>query len=133
MRRREIERKLQVDETEIFAAAPTERSSQPVKHLGSAGLRRVAHQRELPARLEAVYCLDDQRMARQGFVKGGEDLQCVAIVALTGQKAAVALHHTQRRRIEFVRALEALCGFFLLGGKIEDQCGMQILENGVPV
>src|SRR5260370_34424394 len=99
MRRREIERKLQVDETEILAAAPTERSSQAIKRLGCAGLRRIHHQRELLARLDLIDRLDDQRMARQGLVKGGKELQRVAIVALPGEKAARALHQAQRRGI----------------------------------
>src|ERR1700730_16682169 len=110
MRRCEIQRKLKVDQTEVFAAAPAERSPKAIKHLGRAGLRRVDHQRKLLARLEVIHCLDDQRMARQGFVENGEELQRVAIVALTGEKAAIALHHAQRRRIELVRALKTLGG-----------------------
>ena len=72
-------------------------------------------------------------MARQSFLEGGEDLQRFGIVALAGQEAAVTLHHAERSRIELVGALEALGGFFPLAGDVEQQRGVQVLEQGVPV
>ena len=50
MRRREIERELQIDEAEILAAAPAERRAEPIEHLGGAGLRRVDQQRQFACR-----------------------------------------------------------------------------------
>ena len=40
--RREIERELQIDEPEVLAAAPAERRTEAVEHLGGAGLRRIS-------------------------------------------------------------------------------------------
>ena len=72
-------------------------------------------------------------MARQSFVERCENLQRVVVVSLAREKTSVALHHAQRGRIELVGALEALGGLLLLAGEVEDQRGMQILEDGVPI
>src|SRR5262245_49465186 len=92
MRRREIERKLQIDEPEILAPEPSKRGTEPVEHLGGARLWRVDHQGEL-ASLELVGRFDDQRMARQSFVERGENLHRVGGVPLPREKASIALHH----------------------------------------
>src|SRR5262249_4131567 len=133
MRGREIERKLQVDEPEILAPAPSKRGTEPVEHLGGARLRRVNHQGELLAGGELVGRLDDQRMVRQSFVERGENLQRVGVVSLPREKTSIALHHAQRGRIELVGALEALGGLLLLAGEVEDQRGMRLLEDGIPI
>ncbi len=133
MRRHEIKGELQIDEAEILAAAAPERGAEPVQHLGAARLRRLDHQRQLLAGLELGGRVDDQRMARQRFVESGKDLQRLGGVALPREKTAVALHHSQRRRIELVGALVAFARFLPLVGKVEDQRRMQILEDGVPV
>src|SRR5262249_11807807 len=91
MRRREIERELQIDEAEILAPAPSKRGTEPVEHLGGARLRRVDHQGKLLAGVELVGRLDDQRMARQSFLERGENLQRVS-VSLPGEKTSIALH-----------------------------------------
>src|SRR6266511_4071957 len=102
MRGREIERQLQVNEPEILAATAAERGAEPIEHFGGARLRRVHHHGQLLSRLELVDGLDDQRMARQGFVERGKYLQRVSCVSLSREKTPVSLHHAQRRRIELV-------------------------------
>src|SRR5262245_21215899 len=133
MRRRKIKRELQVDEAEILAPAPSKRGTEPVEHLGGARLRRVDHQGKLLAGLELAGRFDDQRMARQSFLERGENLQRVSVVSLPREKTSIALHHAQRRRIELVGALVVPGGLFLLAGDVEDQRGMQLLEDGVPI
>ncbi len=49
VRRLEIERELQVDERQILAAAPSDRSAESVQGLGGAGLRRFDQRRQLLA------------------------------------------------------------------------------------
>ena len=131
--RREIERELQIDEAEVLAAAAAERGAEAVEHLGGAGLRRVDQRRQLLARLEAVHRLDDQRMARQLLVERLEDLQRLVLAAVARQPGAIGLDEAQRGGVELVGALETLAGFLLVAGEIEDQAGMQILEQRVPV
>ena len=43
---REIERKLEIDEAQVLAAAPAERRAEPIEHFGRAGLRRVDQRRQ---------------------------------------------------------------------------------------
>src|SRR5262249_2067420 len=118
MRRRKIERELQIDEPEILAPAPSKGGTEPVEHLGAARLRRVDHQGKLLAGVELVGRLDDQRMARQSFLERGENLQRVSVVSLPGEKTSIALHDAQRRRIKLVGTLVVLGGLFLLAGDV---------------
>ena len=67
------------------------------------------------------------------FLERGENLQRVSVVSLPREKTSIALHHAQRRRIELVGALVVLGGLLLLAGDVEDQRGMQLLEDGVPI
>src|SRR6516164_6507130 len=133
MGRREIERELQIDEPEILAPAPSKRGTEPVEYLGGARLRRVDHQGELLAGVELAGRFDDQRVARQSFLERGENLQRISVVSLPRKKASIALHYAQRRRIELVGALEMLSGLLLLADDVENQRGMQLLEDGVPI
>src|SRR5205823_4974538 len=116
MRRREIERKLQVDEAEILASLPPKRGAEPIKHLGSTCPGRVYHQGKLFSGLKFVGRLDDERMARHRFVERGEDLHGVSSVPPSREETPIALHHAKRRRIALVAALEALRGLSLLAG-----------------
>ncbi len=133
MLRHQIERELQIDQPEILAAAAAERGAEPIEHLGRPGLRGIDHDRQLLASVDVVDCLDDQRMARQRLLECREHLQRVSVVALAGEEAAIALHHPQRGGVELVGALEALAGFLLLPGQVEDHGRVQILEDGIPV
>ena len=72
-------------------------------------------------------------MVRQHLVEVGEDLARRILLAVARQPAAIGLDHAQRRRIELIGVLEALAGFLLVAGEIEDQAGMQVLEDRVPV
>src|SRR5262249_16134922 len=60
-------------------------------------------------------------------------LQRVSVVSLPREKTSIALHHAQRRWIKLVGALEALGGLLLLAGEVEDQRGMRLLEDGIPI
>ena len=133
MRRREIERELEIDEAEILAATTPERGAEPIKHLGGARLRRVDQRRQLLAGLKLGRRLQHQRMTRQRLVERGEYLQRLGGISLPRQETAIALHHAQRGRVELVGTLEALGGVLLLTGEIKDHRGVQILEDGIPV
>src|SRR5262245_16892755 len=133
MRGREIKRELQVNESEILPAAPAKRGAESVEHLGSPRLRRVDHQWELLAGLELVHRLDDERMARQRFLERGEDFQGFVGISLSREKASVRLDHAQRRRVELIGVLEMLSCLLPLTGKVEDERGMQLLEDRVPI
>ena len=133
MRRLEIERKLQIDQRQVLAAAAADRGAQPVERLGGAGLRRIDQERQLVAVVDRLHFLDDQRMVRQHLVEIAIDLQRIGLVATARQIAAVSFDHAHRGGIEFVSALVALAGFLLVVGKIEDEAGMHILEDRIPV
>ena len=72
-------------------------------------------------------------MARQGFVERREHLQRFIAVALARQLAAIGLHDPQRRANRACRHARALGRFLALRRHVEDQAGMQILEDRVPV
>src|SRR5207248_9888333 len=133
MRGREIERELQVNESEIFAAAPAKRGAESIEHLGSARLRRVDHQWELLAGFELVHRFHDERMARQCFLECDEDLQSVVGISLSREKASISLNHAERRGVELIGAFEVLGCLLPLTGKVEDQRGMQLFEYRVPI
>ena len=67
---REIERKLQIDQREILAAAAGQRGADAVKRLGGAGLRRIDQRRQLLAGLGLAQAFQHQRMPRQLLVEG---------------------------------------------------------------
>ena len=133
MRGREIERELQVNESEIFAAAPAKGGTESIEHLGSPRLRRVDHQWELLAGLELVHRLHDKWMARQRFLECGEDLQGVLGISLSREKASISLNHAECRGVELIGAFEVLGCLLPLTGKVEDQRGMQLFEYRVPI
>src|SRR5262249_24237799 len=93
MRRREIERQLQVDQAEILASAASQRGTEAIKDLSRPQLRSVDQQRKLLARLDLVDGLNDERVARQRFLERREDLERFAAAALPRQEASIALHH----------------------------------------
>ena len=72
-------------------------------------------------------------MARQLGVEGLEHLHRLVLLAVARQPGAVGLDQTQRGGVELVGAVEALAGLLLVAGEIEDQAGMQVLEQRVPV
>src|SRR6476660_4595089 len=133
MRGHEIQGELQVDQPEILSAAASKRSTQPIEYLGSTRLDAVDHGRKLLAGLQVARRLDHQRMARQRLFEDSKDFRRVGRTALARQKAAIALHDAKRSGIVLVGALEALGGVFLLTGEIENQGGMQVFEDYVPV
>ena len=72
-------------------------------------------------------------MVRQHLVEIAIDLQRIGLVAAARQIAAVSLDHAHRGGIDLVGALVALAGVLLVVGKVEDEAGMQILEDRIPV
>ncbi len=72
-------------------------------------------------------------MIRQHLVEILIDLQRIGLVAGARQVAAVSLDHAHRGGVDLVSALIALAGVLLVVGKIEDEAGMQILEDRIPV
>ena len=70
MGRLEIERKLQIDQREVLAAAARQRRADAVERLGGAGLRRIDQRRQLLARLGLAQAFLHQRMARELLVEG---------------------------------------------------------------
>src|SRR5205085_196502 len=58
VRRREIKRKLEIDEAEILAAAPSERRAETLERLGGARLGRINEQRNPPTRIDVGLILE---------------------------------------------------------------------------
>ena len=125
---REIERELEVDEADLLAAPP-ERRADGVERLGRAGLHRVGQRRDPPPGLDLLERLHHQRMARQRLVERLEHLQRLVAVARARKLAAVGLRDAQHGRIGLVGALQTLECVTPLSGLIEDQPGMQILQQ----
>ena len=69
MRRLEIERKLQVDQRQIFATATPDRSAQPIKGFCGAGLRRIGKRRQFISGPDFLHFLQDHRMIWNGLVE----------------------------------------------------------------
>ena len=61
------------------------------------------------------------------------DLQRFFLAAVARKVAAVGLDRAQRDRVGLVSAFIALAGFLLVVGDIEDEPGVGVLEDGVPV
>ncbi len=112
--RHEVERKLQIDQPEIFAAAAAERGAEAVKHLVGTGLRIVDQLRDVASFLEFLHGLGDQRMARQLRVEGLIDLHRLVLLAVPRQPGPVGLHQAERGGIELRRTLKALTGLLLV-------------------
>ena len=72
-------------------------------------------------------------MIRQHFGEVAVDLQPFVFTAGARQITPVGLHCAQRLRVGLVSAGEALAGAFFVVGEIENESGMQILENTVPI
>ena len=72
-------------------------------------------------------------MARQDLVEILEYLQRLVPGGIARGPIAVGLDRAQRIAVELVGALQALARFLLVVGKVQDQSGVQILEDGVPV
>ena len=53
--------------------------------------------------------------------------------AIASGPAGISLHQPRVVRIELVRMLEPLAGFLLVAGKFENQAGMHVLEQTVPI
>src|SRR5260221_12555678 len=72
-------------------------------------------------------------MARQLRIEGLVDLQRLFLAAVARQPRAVGFDDAQRRAVELLGAVEALAGLLLGACEIEDQAGVQVLEQRVPL
>ena len=72
-------------------------------------------------------------MVRQRLGEILIDFQRIVLAAVARQKAAIGFHGAQRRRVGLVGAGVALAGVFLIVREIEDDPGMKILEDAVPI
>ena len=133
MARREIDRELQIGEREILAALAAERGAEPEQDLRGAGLRRFDQRGKLLVALELVHRVDDQRMLRQHLVERLVDLQRLVLAGIARGPAAIGLDRAQRIGVELVDLLQPLAGFLLVPRQVEDQPGMQVLEDRVPL
>ena len=118
MLRLQIKRKLQIDEPEILAAAPSERGAEAIERFGRAGLRVVDQQRQFLAAPNLVQFAGDQRMARQRLVEGFENLQRVVLLSLPHEHAGIGLHDAQRAVVELVGAFQPLLRFLAVAGGV---------------
>src|SRR6185436_18973838 len=123
------ERQLQINETQVFSAAASERGAEPVQSLAGSGLRVRHKLRQLFASLELTHCLEDKGMTRQRLVERLENRQRFFRRAVARDPAAIGLNHAQRGRVELVGVLETLAGFLLVAGGIVDHARVQIFED----
>lgn len=72
-------------------------------------------------------------MAREGLVVDLEDRNRLVFLAEPGEQAAVCLDNALRAGIELVGAVETLLRFLAVVRLIENESGMEVLEQGVPV
>ena len=72
-------------------------------------------------------------MARQLGVEGLEHLQRLVLLAVARQPRAVGFDQAERGGVELLGAVETLAGLFLVARQIEDQAGVQVLEQRIPV
>ncbi len=72
-------------------------------------------------------------MVRQLLVEVLENFHRLFRPAVARQPSAVSLHNAQRGRIELVGGLEARAGVLVIAGEIENEAGVQALEDRVPV
>ena len=133
MRRLQIQRELQIDQRQIFAAAASDRGAETIEGFGAASLRRIGERRKLVAGAHLLRLFHDHRMVRHRLFEFAVDFQRLVLGAGARQVAAIGLHGAHRHGVGLVGALVALAGILFVVGDIEDQAGMQILEDGVPI
>ncbi len=129
---REVERKLQIDQCEVFAAAAGQRRADAVQRLGGAGLRRIDQRRQFLAGLGLAQAFLHQWMPRQLLVEGLIDRRRRGVVLVACQPARIIVGHAQHAVVELVGPLEPHAGVLFLAGQFEDHAGMQVLEQRIP-
>ena len=129
---REVQRKLQIDQREILAAAAGQRRADAVQRLGGAGLRRIDQRRQLLAGLGFAQAFLHQRMPRQLLVEGLIDRGRRGVVLVARQPARIIVGHAQHAVVELVGPLQPHAGVLFLAREFEDHAGMQVLEERIP-
>ena len=124
MVRRKMERQLQIDQREIFAAAPDQRGADAVERLGAAGLCGIDQRRHLLAGPGFAQAFLNQRMARELLVERLVDRGRLCIALVARQPARIGLRHAQHRVVELVGPLIARTGVLFLAGQFENHAGM---------
>src|SRR5580765_6130900 len=105
------ERQLQINETQVFSAAASQRGAEPVQSLAGSGLRVRHERRQFFASLELTHRFENKRMTRQRFVERLENRQRFFRRAVARDPAAIGLDDAQRGRVELVGVLKTLAGF----------------------
>ena len=72
-------------------------------------------------------------MLRQHLVECLVDLQRLVLAGIARSPAAIGFDRAQRVGVELVDLLQPTAGFLLVACKIENQPGMQVLEDRVPL
>ena len=72
-------------------------------------------------------------MARQNLVEGAEGLQRLVLAEIARSPAAVRFDGAQRVGVGLVGLLQPLARFLAAAGDVEDQTGVEFLEDAVPV
>ena len=129
----EIERKLQIDQRQILAAAAAERGAEPVQRFGGAGLREFDQRRQF---LAVGNLPSSPRSSADGPAAPCRSPERPSEHVLAARCATASGHRPRPRAARSDRACRrarSACRFLLVAGEIVDQAGVQILEDGVPI
>ena len=133
MVRLEIERELEIGEAEILSAAAAERGTDAVQHFGGAGLRILDQRRQFLAVLDLFHLCRHERMTRQRLFEGSKDFERLVLGAVARQEAAISFDDPQIGASSLCTFSKRACAASFLRRDVEDQSGMQVLENRIPV
>src|SRR6185503_8824609 len=129
MARGEIDRELQIGESEVLAALTPKRGAEPEQHFRRSGLRRIDQGTQPLAVLDVVHRFGDQRVVRQHLVERFVDLERFVLAEVARGPPAVCFDGAQRVCVELVDTLEPLAGLLLVAGNIENQSGVWSLTT----
>ena len=90
-------------------------------------------QRQLLAGRDLFCFFHDHRMIGNGLFELAVDLERFVLVAVARQEAAISLDVAHRDCVRLIGALVAFGGVLFVVGEIEDQSGMHVLEDRIPV
>src|SRR4029079_13788117 len=115
------------------AAAAADPGAHAIERFGGAFLRRADDQGRPVATPDRVIETIDQRMPWHELLIRLNRLERVVLLAIARLPAGISFSQPHFARVELVGTLIALAGVFPVAGKIEDQAGMHVLEQAVPV
>ena len=129
----EMQRKLQIDQREVLAAAARQRGADAIERFGSTGLRRIHQRRHLLATLGLAQPFQHQRVPRELLVERLVDGRGGGVILVARQPASVGFGDAQHGIIELVGTLEAGAGVLFLAREVEHHAGVQVLEDRIPL